>query len=143
MFCSKTDMQRVEKVQYETLKVVYHNYMATYDEFLALDNKLKIHKRDLQFLAIKIKKSKIKLNPSFMWETCMDKNIPYSMRRGISLLVRKTHSQNNGINSLNLRGSVSLNNLAIKLKEYQYLQEFTLLLKQGGNLPYMCSACKT
>ena len=32
-------MQRVEKVQYKTLQVVYNNYMTTYDEFLALDSK--------------------------------------------------------------------------------------------------------
>ena len=37
--------------------------MATYDDFLALDNKLKTHKRHLQFLAIEIYKSENKLNP--------------------------------------------------------------------------------
>ena len=45
MFCSKADMQRVEKVQYKSLQVVYNTYLATYDELLALDNKLKIHQR--------------------------------------------------------------------------------------------------
>ena len=40
IFCSKTDMQRVEKVQYKTLQAVYNNYMATYDELLALDKKM-------------------------------------------------------------------------------------------------------
>ena len=40
MFCSKTNMQRVEKVQHKSLQVVYNNYMATYDELLALDYKL-------------------------------------------------------------------------------------------------------
>ena len=31
MFCSKTDIQRVEKGQYKTLQVqVVHNYMTTY-----------------------------------------------------------------------------------------------------------------
>ena len=44
--------------------VVISNYMATYDDVLALDNKLKIHQRHLQFLAIEIYKSKNKLNPS-------------------------------------------------------------------------------
>ena len=39
--------------------------MATYDELLALDNKLKIHQGHLQFLAIEIYKSKNTLNPSF------------------------------------------------------------------------------
>ena len=69
MFCSKTNMQRVEKVQYKSLQVVYNNYMATYDELLALDNKLKIHQRHLQLLTIEMYKSKNKLNPSFMWKT--------------------------------------------------------------------------
>ena len=61
MFCSKTDMQRVEKVQYKTLQAVFNNYMTTYDELLALDNKLKIHQRHLQFLTIEIYKSKVNL----------------------------------------------------------------------------------
>ena len=51
-------MQRVEKVQYKTLQVVYNNCMARYDELLALDNKLKIHQRHLQFLTIEMYKSK-------------------------------------------------------------------------------------
>ena len=40
--------------------------MATYDDLLALDNKLKTHQRHLQFLAIEIYKFKNKFNPSFM-----------------------------------------------------------------------------
>ena len=39
MFCSKADVQRVKKVQYKTLQELYGNYMATYDELLALDDK--------------------------------------------------------------------------------------------------------
>ena len=87
MFCSKTDMQRVEKVQYNTLQVVYNSHMATYNELLALDNKLKIHQRHLQFLAIEIHKSKNKINPRFIWKIYKGKNIPYSLRRGISLFI--------------------------------------------------------
>ena len=41
--------------------------MATYDDLLALDNKLKTHQKYLQFLAIEIYKSKNKLNLSSMW----------------------------------------------------------------------------
>ena len=37
--------------------------MATYDDLLALDNKLKTHQKHLQFLAIEIYKSKNELNP--------------------------------------------------------------------------------
>ena len=86
-------MQRVEKVQYKSLQVVYNNYMATYDELLALDNKLKIHQRHLQFLAIEIYKSKNKFNPSFMWKTYKEKNISYSLRRGFPSSFQSKHSE--------------------------------------------------
>ena len=49
--------------------------MTTYDDLLALDNKLEIHQRHLQFLATEIYKSKKKLNPSFIWKTYKEKNI--------------------------------------------------------------------
>ena len=51
--------------------------MATYDELLSSENKLKTRQRHLQFLAIKIYKSENKLNPSFMWKTYNEKIIPY------------------------------------------------------------------
>ena len=51
--------------------------MATYDDLLALENKLKTHQRHLQFLAIEIYKSKNKLNPSFMRKTYNGKIITY------------------------------------------------------------------
>ena len=51
--------------------------MSTYDDLLALENKLKAHQRHLQFLAIEIYKSKNKLNPSFMWKTYNEKVNPY------------------------------------------------------------------
>ena len=51
--------------------------MATYDDLLALENKLKTHQRHLQFLAIEIYKSKNKLNPNFMGKTNNEKIIPY------------------------------------------------------------------
>ena len=51
--------------KYKTLQVVYNNYMATYDNFLTLDNKLKTHQRHLQSLSIEIYKSKNIHDPKF------------------------------------------------------------------------------
>ena len=68
MFHLKADIYKELKRynKYKTLQVVYNNYMVTYDELLALDNKLKTHQRHLQFLAIEIYNFKNKFNPSFM-----------------------------------------------------------------------------
>ena len=80
--------------------------MDIYDEPLTLDNKLKIHPRHLQFLFIEIYKSKNKLNPIFMWKTYKEKNIPYSLRRDISLFIPNANTKKYGINSFTFRGSV-------------------------------------
>ena len=48
-FHAVKDMQRFEKVQHKTLQVVYNNYMATYNDCLALEKKLNIHQWHLQF----------------------------------------------------------------------------------------------
>ena len=49
--------------KYKTLQVVNKNYVDKYDDVLALINKLKNHRRRLQFLALEIYKSKNTLNP--------------------------------------------------------------------------------
>ena len=49
--------------KYKTLQVVNKNYVDKYGDVLALINKLKNHRRRLQFLALEIYKSKNTLNP--------------------------------------------------------------------------------
>ena len=73
--------------------------MATYDKLLALENKLETHQRHFQFLAIEIYISKSKLNPSFMWKTYNEINIPYSLNVEISISIPNGNSQKYGINS--------------------------------------------
>ena len=121
VFCLKVYMQKVYN-KYKTTQVVYNNYVATYDELLALDNKLKTHQKHLHFLAIEIYKSKNQPNPSFMWKTYKEKNIPYLRRRGTSLSIPNVITQKYGINSSNLRGSVLWDNLLIKFKNFKFIQ---------------------
>ena len=69
----------------------YNNYVATYDEHLALDNKLKTHQRHLQFLAIETCKPKNKLNSSFMWKIYKEKNIRILGEGVLSLHFKRKH----------------------------------------------------
>ena len=52
--------------------------MTIYVDLLAWDDKLKTHQRHLHFLAIKIYKSKSKLNPSFIWKTYKKGYFPHN-----------------------------------------------------------------
>ena len=81
---------------FKGLKVVCNNYMATYDGPFSLSNKVKIHQRYLQYLAIEICKCRNKLNPGFMRKANAEKNIPYPLRRVIPFLYPATNTKKYG-----------------------------------------------
>ena len=63
MFAGKTLLNRICKIHYGTLRVVYDDYNSSYDELLQLNNSPSIHQRHLRFLAIEVFKSIMHLNP--------------------------------------------------------------------------------
>ena len=68
MFWSKKVIQIVEKVQYKMFQVVYKTCILLYHDFLALDNKLKIHQGHLLFLVIEVHRlDRRKPNSGFKW----------------------------------------------------------------------------
>ena len=57
--------------------------MATYDELLDFDSKLKTHQKYLQFLAIEIYKSKNELNPQVSCEKHIRRKISHIHWEGV------------------------------------------------------------
>ena len=92
--------------------------MATYDDLLALDNKLKTHQR--AFAVLKLAHLKINLTI-------------------FTAKFKRKHSQI-WYKLFKFQRFVLLNNLPIQLKKFKLLQEYKLLLKNSRNLPCTCSA---
>ena len=142
MFAGKTLLNRICKIHYRTLQVVYDDYNSSYDELLQLNNSPSIHQRHLRFLAIEVFKSIMHLNPQFMWSYFEEKTMPYNLRHGSKLILKKTTSSRFGINSLRFRGSLLWNNLPVSLKNCQGLNEFKQELKNLGNIHCTCLVCR-
>ena len=68
--------------------------------------------------------------------------MPYNLRDGSKLVLPKTKSSRFGINSLQFRGSLSWNDLAVSLKSCQSLNEFKLELKSLGKIHCICLVCR-
>ena len=86
MLTSKMSINKICKLHYRTLKVVYNEYDKSYEEELLEMNKpASIHQRHLQFLATEVYKSLMHLNPGFMWSYFSEKPLPYDLRNGNSL----------------------------------------------------------
>ena len=86
MFALKMAINKICKLHYRTLKVVYSEYDKSYEELLEMNKSASIHQRHLQFLAIEVYKSLMHLNPGLMWSYFSEKPLPYNLRNGNSLI---------------------------------------------------------
>ena len=99
VFARKTLINKICKIHHRTLQVVYDGFDKSYDELLELNRDLSIHQRHLRYLAIEVFKSIIYLNPQLMWSYFQENTMPYNLRDGSKLVLRKTKSSRFGINS--------------------------------------------
>ena len=102
MFASKMAINKICKLYYRTLKVVYNDYDKSHEELLEMNKSDSIHQRHLQFLAIEVYKSLMHLNPVFMCSYFSEKPLPCNLRNGNSLQLPDVKSYRFGINSLRL-----------------------------------------
>ena len=123
IFCRKTLYSKIEKIHHKTLKVI-HESNDTYDKLLLQSNTVSVHQRSLRFLATEMYKSISKLNPEFMWFYVTHKDIPFSLRKGSTLGLPKTHSFYYSTNAAHPRGSLIWNNLLAVVKSSNSLFEF-------------------
>ena len=142
MFAGKTLINKICKIHHRTLQVVYDDFNKSYDELLELNNDLFIHQRHLCYFVIEVFKSIMNLNPQFMWSYFEEKPMTYNLRDGSKLALPKTKSTRFGINSLQFRGSLSWNDLAVSLKSCQSLNEFKKEIKNLGNIHCTCLVCR-
>ena len=65
-FASSPLNSKIKAMHFRALKIVYQDNVSTFDELLKRDNSVRIHHRNIQFLAIEMFKVKFGIAPSFM-----------------------------------------------------------------------------
>ena len=77
-----------------------------------------------------------------MWH-CFNTNlIPNHLRKGSRLLIPPAKFMNFGTNSVTLRGSLLRNNLPLRLKNSQTIDDFKSELKNLGKIHCTCTVCR-
>ena len=69
MFVDRTLNSKINAMHFRALKIVYRDNVSTFDELLKRDNSVRVHHRNIQFLAIEMFKVKLGIAPSFMNDT--------------------------------------------------------------------------
>ena len=72
---------------------------------------MSIQKRHMQYLALEVLKSLMRLNPEFMWSYFNENPSPYHLRKGTKAFLTPVKSFRLGLSSVHFRESVPWNNL--------------------------------
>ena len=81
-------------------------------------------------------------NPEFMWHCFNTNTILRDLRKGSMLLKLSANSVNFGTNSAALRGSLLWNNLVLRLKTSETIDDFKFELKNLIKIHCVCTVCR-
>ena len=80
LFCSKVAKNEINRTHKLALRTLYKDYASTFEELLDRGDAKTTHKKNLQNLMVEIYKSMNHLNPEYMWDFFVKKDVPYNLR---------------------------------------------------------------
>ena len=142
LFCSKTANKEINRTNKRALRVLYGDYDSSFDQLLARAGSITVHQKNLQSLMVEIYKTMNHLNPSYIWEFFVKKDIPYNLRTKELCKLPSAQSHRYGLNSLSFRGSLLWNALDDELKRAETLRSFKRGIKEWDGKACKCLICK-
>ena len=142
-FCSKTDTDRMEKIQKRVLRMVLDDYESDYETLLQKTNMSTLQIIRIKTLATEIFKTFHSLNPIYMNEIFQtNPSKTRNLRSRNNLITHRYNSITYGKNSLRILGPTIWNHLPDEYETAEDLQTFKSLLKQWNGPQGNCNLCK-
>ena len=104
MFHSRTLNNQINKLHERALRLVYKDYISSFENLLNIDNTFTIHERNLQKLATEMYKIKNNLSPSFLSDIFPQSQNPYELRNKNIFKTENIHTVFYGSETVSFRG---------------------------------------
>ena len=141
LFCGKGANNEINRTHKQALRALYRDYEFTFEELLDKDKSMTIHKKNLQRLMVEIYKTVNHLNPAYMWEFFIKKDVPYNLRSNELFKIPSVNSQRYGISSLSFQGSLLWNALSDEIKLATSINNFKKEIQQWYGRNCKCHIC--
>ena len=66
MFCNRSLNSKIDSLHFRSLRIVYNDDLSSFDELVSKDKSVRVHHRNIQFLAIEMYEVELGVAPSFM-----------------------------------------------------------------------------
>ena len=124
MFCGKTNLNKLEKLQERALATVYGDTSLNYDDMLQRSGQLRIRINLMLLVAIGIFKCSRGVNPLYLNDMFSNKESNYNLRDKSRLLQPKFNTKRYGYRSFHYYGSKIWNTLPASIKDLEDLGMF-------------------
>ena len=141
MFHSRKLNNRINSIHERALRIVYSDYISSFEELLERDNSVSIHIRNIQTLAIELYKVVNKLSPNIMNQVFPLKDtVAYPSRQVFHTSNVKTTAF--GLESVRYLGPKIWELVPAELKSIKSLKLFKTKIKEWKPLRCPCKLCK-
>ena len=140
-FCSKQNTEKLEKLQYRALKVVFHDFKSDYETLLDRANVPTLHVTRLRQIALEVFKSLQKISPVYVQELINVNSNNYSFRNSNTLNIPRVNTVKYGKKSYRFEATQVWNSLPNHLRTTTDYNEFKRLIQTWSGFKCRCSMC--
>ena len=137
----KMNSLKMEKIQYQALKIVF-NSNESFEDLIFHMNEVPIHQKQLCQVTTEIYKSLTDLSPEIIKPFFTVKKIPYNLLNEHILNLPSARTTYHGTNSILFRACQVWNNLLLFIQQIQSLLQFKTHKKTLRDIECLCKICQ-
>ena len=142
-FCSKSNSEKLEKINFRALKFVYQDFSSSYEDLILKADSSTLHLARLRTLALEIFKITYGLSPQYLKEfLCFKDESSYNFRYTNLLDIPRTKSTRYGTNSFRYQAAKLWNFLPEEARKITSFNQFKSFIKTWNGASCQCSVCK-
>ena len=140
-FCSKVNTEKLEKLQYRGLKIVYNCYESSYEELLTRANLPTLHLGRLRTIALETYKCINNSAPKYVRDLVNLKQSSYSFRYENTLQIPTVRTVAYGQKSFRFEAARVWNSLPNELRKVSAFKDFERLIRTWTGPKCNCAVC--
>ena len=142
MFRSRKVNQRINRLHERALRLVYNDYISTFEHLLEKDDSCTVHHSNLHFLSIELYKVVNDLTTNIFSNIFLRNNQEVSLRSQNYFALPRVRTESCGKGALRSLGPLIWNIIPAEIKNVSSLNKFKKQIRQWRPLERPCRLCK-
>jgi len=143
MFYSRTTNNKINKLHERALRLVYNDYISTFEELLVKDHSFTVYHYNIQTLCIEMYKVFSGQSETIFSELFERKHISYYLRSQPEFVIPQIKTVYKGSNSIRYFGPIIWNLIPKEIKSCETIASFSSKIRQWKPDNCPCRICKT